>query len=378
MIRRRAVLCLAAISSATILFTGACGTKAPPPISSVPVSTDTATVTLEPIVLHDVIIHQSQPVRLGPLESFHVASEITSRIASLPVEVGEFVGKDQPVVILEPLPSRRDGIALAADRLRQAARSHEAAGLMISRVEAAYEDGLVSRQYYEDALNRYQTTLDEKDAAQTALDNINSTLAEYALVAPFAGIITSRSASAHEVARAGATLLIISPVNPLRADAVVPAQLAEALREGDLVDVAARGETLPAFVLTISPFLDSGAENRHVALSVPNPGNFVPFGAEGIARFPIHSRRRVPAVPLDRIRRDEKGDSYLLTMNQETNQAERRDISTGLSAGGWVEIVSGAVAGDMIISSSSRSIVPGDHVSLELELIEEASDTPTQ
>lgn len=73
----------------------------------------------------------------------------------------------------------------------------------------------------------------------------------------------------------------------------------------------------------------------------------------------VEQKENVPVIPVDFIMKDADGE-YVYVKN-ESDELERRDITTGLTDGTNAEVVSGLVAGEQIWSLSSERVAGKNH-----------------
>jgi multidrug efflux pump subunit AcrA (membrane-fusion protein) len=90
--------------------------------------------------------------------------------------------------------------------------------------------------------------------------------------------------------------------------------------------------------------------------TVDNSSGLLYPGAFVSVRFSIGDEdRRVLAVPLEAVFKDEHGDQALFVELQK-GSFEIREIETGVAAGGWVEITAGVSAGERIVTTGSFAV----------------------
>lgn len=162
------------------------------------------------------------------------------------------------------------------------------------------------------------------------------------ILAPFAGVVSARSARPGRFVSAGDTLFRVTETGPLLARVRVPEGSIATVNAGDRVVVAGiTGATASAVVVQAAPAIDAASGTREVVLRVANGTPFLP-GASVTVRLG-DQRRHVVTVPRDAV----APEGYVLVI--ENDRTSMRPVTVGADVGGGrVEIVSGLAAGERV------------------------------
>ena len=162
------------------------------------------------------------------------------------------------------------------------------------------------------------------------------------ITAPFAGVVTSRSARPRRLVGPGDTLFRVTAMNPLLARVRVPETAVPGIRPGSTAEVASvTGLTAKGKVVRASPAIDPASGTREVVLEVASGSGLAP-GASVSVRLG-RERRRVVVVPRDAIGED----GFALVW--ENGHTALRAVTLGADvSGGRVEVVSGVAAGERL------------------------------
>ncbi len=156
-----------------------------------------------------------------------------------------------------------------------------------------------------------------------------------------------RKASAGEYLAAGAPVVTIVRVNPLRFRAEVPERDAASVRAGQQVRVSVEGaqQSYAGRVVRLSPSITEQNRMLVVEADVPNDGSLRPgsFARGDIVTSEATSAVTVPSSAVVNFAGIEK---VILVQN---GKALEKQITTGRRVGDMTEVVSGVNVGDTVV-----------------------------
>jgi len=163
------------------------------------------------------------------------------------------------------------------------------------------------------------------------------------IVAPFAGVITSRLARPGRYVSVGDTLFRVTEPAPLFARVRVPEATGRTLRVGDSASVSSgAGSDFPARVVHAAPFIDAPSGTRELVVRVTNPSSALLAGSTVSVRLGKEPRRVVSA-PREAV----AADGYAIVVDN--GHSTLRPVTVGRDVGGGrVEILSGLSAGERL------------------------------
>jgi RND family efflux transporter MFP subunit len=325
----------------------------------------------------------------GTLAAFDQSTasvKVAGRLNTISVDLGSVVRRGQVIAQLEPndyklrvqqseaaLGQARARLGLSPDgtddkvsveqtgTVRQAKAQLEEARLSRERAVRLVEQGIVAKAdfdsadaTYKVAQSRYQDALEEIRNRQAVLAQRRSELAlarqqltDTTVHAPIDGIVQLKRASVGEYLAAGAPLVDIVRMNPLRLQAQVPERDAAAVRFGQNVRVSVDGDTriYVGQIRRLSPVIAQESRMLMVEADVQNDGNLRP-GSFAKAEIVTNDAKMAVTVPNNAIVTFAGIEKVIVIQN---GKALEKPITTGRRSGEWTEILAGVNIGDQVI-----------------------------
>jgi RND family efflux transporter MFP subunit len=312
--------------------------------------------------------------------------KVPGRVRALTVDLGSVVRKGQAVAQVEPqdyqlrvqqteaaLQQARARLGLAPDgaddrveaeqtgTVRQARALMDEARTSRERMETLVRQGVVSRAEFDAADARYKVTVSQYQDAVEEIRNrqallaqrraelalARQQLADTTVVAPFDGMVQARRASVGEYLAAGAPVVEIVRVNPLRFRAEVPERDAASVRMGQQVRVTVEGTTAvyTGRIVRLSPTITEQNRMLVVEAEVANNGALRP-GAFARADIITSDTSKAVTVPTNAVVTFAGIEKVIVVQN---GKALEKPITTGRRGPDWTEVVAGVNVGDAVV-----------------------------
>jgi RND family efflux transporter MFP subunit len=204
------------------------------------------------------------------------------------------------------------------------------------------------------ALTKYEAALDEAHTRLAALAQRRAELAiaekqfeDTNLRAPFDGAIQQRVAGLGEFLQTGTPVLTLVRTDPLRLRVEVPEREAASVRTGQPVRLRVEGESnlVRGALARVSPAIVEQSRMLIAEADIRNDGSLRP----GLfVRAEIVTRERDPglAIPAGALIVFAGIEKVVLARD---GMASERTVVTGRRGSGWIEIVSGLKAGEIVV-----------------------------
>ncbi len=312
--------------------------------------------------------------------------KVPGRLSSVPVDLGSVVRRGQTVAQVEQqdyrlriqqaeaaLQQARARLGLQPDgsddlvdpektgTVRQARALMDQSLSVRTRTATLVEQGVVSRAEFESsdaaykvAVSRYQDAVEEIRNRQALLSQrrtelalAKQALADTVVVAPFDGLVQERRASVGEYLGAGAAVVTVVRVNPLRFRGEVPERDAASVRAGQQVRVTVEGDSglYAGRIVRLSPSINQQSRVLVVEAEIANNGSLRPGG---FARADIVTDDSGVAVtvPSNAVVTF-AGIEKVITV--EGGKAREKPVTTGRRLDQWTEVIAGVAVGEAVV-----------------------------
>jgi cobalt-zinc-cadmium efflux system membrane fusion protein len=331
------------------------------------------TWTVQPVDLEHLLVLNAT-VEHDENRLLQVAANVQGRVAAIPVDLGEKVGRGDPLLVLEsvPLGRAREEFLREMAALRVAGRAYErakalVAGQAISQGEFQAREGeylakKAAAQAAERALHLYGQDDEEiarlREAAESDGSLPSGDPPRLTLRAPFAGRVIDRKVTPGALVEALQPLLTLADLSSVWVFLQAYEKDLALLSEG--LPVTIRGEAYPqdAFqgrVDFLGSVVDEATRTVRLRATVANhderlrPGMFVKAHVD--VPKPDAEAKLILAVPQSAIQTLEGRSTLFVEL--EPGVFARRFVETGHSFEGFTEVLAGVKNGDVVVTEGS-------------------------
>ena len=344
-------------------------------------------VQLEPVVLQELEQQIEISGTLAADAQISLSTKVPGRLANVLVDLSSPVQQGQVVAQIEATDYengvRQAEAALAQVRarlglwgksatsrvdveatagVRQAQATLEEARANAQRLDALAAQGLTPESELTTshaALARAEASLEtarqevqlrqaELAQRESELAIARQSLADTLIRSPIDGFVQTRWVNRGEYLIAGARVVEVVRIDPLRLRVALPERDAQLVAQGQAVTVALDG-ALPAataqgVVARVAPGFDADSRSLLIEADIPNPGSLRP-GHFVRARIQV-GVRKVPTVSRSALVSFAGLDKVLLVKE---GKAVEAPVTLGESAGDRVEVLSGLLPGQLVV-----------------------------
>lgn len=323
---------------------------------------------------------------LAAYDQAEIGSKVAGRLQAVPVDLGTVVRRGQLVARLDPrdyelrvqqsvaaLQQTRARLGLplegASDRVdpeqtgtvKSARAVLEEAKVTRDRAATLVQQGIIARAEYDSASaslrvaeSRYQDAVEEIRNREALVSQRRSEvalarqqLADTAVYAPFDGTVEEKLGSVGEYVAAGAPLVRLVKMNPLRFRAEVPEREAASVRAGQNLRVTVEGSPrdYQGRVVRLSPTIKEQNRILVVEADISNDGLLRP-GSFARAEIVTSDADMAVTVPTSAVVTFAGIEKVIVVDN---GKALEKPITTGRRVSDWTEVVSGVNVGESVV-----------------------------
>ena len=325
----------------------------------------TGSVTIlgpESVVVLDSVTLKSGPAISGTLTAereARVRAQVAGTVTATYLEQGQRVTQGAVLARIDD-QAVRDAYFSARSQVRSAQLAQEVAKRNLERSETLARAGAIADRDLETATWNATNADAQLADAKARLASAEQELQYTTVRAPFAGVVSERSASAGDVVQTGGALYTIIDPASLRFDGTVPAEQVGQLERGASVEFAVSGYPGKVFngkLDRINPTADPATRQVRVYVSVPNPDQRLVAGLYAEGRVGTAVRRAVVA-PASAV--DQRGVTpTVLRIRQ--GRVEQVTVQLGArdEADDRIELRAGVAAGDTLLLGNAAGVLPG-------------------
>jgi RND family efflux transporter MFP subunit len=306
------------------------------------------------------------PATLQALDSAPIYARTSGYVRKWFVDIGQPVRAGQVLAVLDAPEVDQQLVAAQADL--QTARANQAlAASTATRWQNMLAKDAVSKQETDEKVGDLAAKVAVTHAAAANVSRLRYTQGFERLVAPFSGVVTTRSTDIGALVTAGTAqstpLFTVADISRMRIFVRVPQSFSAQVNPGMHVGLTLPeypGRTFDATLTRTAGAVDPSSGTVLVELQAPNGDHALKPGAYAQASFPLSNGGTSVSIP----------SSALITSNSGTQvavvgrdgRALLKKVTIGRDLGSTVEISAGLAAGDRVIDSPPDSLQSGDQV----------------
>lgn len=288
-----------------------------------------------------------------PTKAATVSAQTSGRIIKLNYDINDLVTKGAPLL---EITNKEQGAQLAAAEADYAKASavNVEAQQQLSRYEALFPKGAISKGEMDEALANAKATQQAVSAAKARITQASESLKYTIVSAPFAGIVTQRHVEEGETVSPGQALYSGYSLNQMRAVTQVPQRYIDALRQlPNFKLTLANGKQIASDELTLFTFVDPNSHSYKVRINLPDNIDGVIPGSLIKAQFISGSRSAIFIPESSLITMSELSAVYI----QQNDKWVLNQVRTGLHDDGNVEILAGLSDGDLVAKDAYHALL---------------------
>ncbi len=297
-----------------------------------------------------------------------IRSKVASRIAEIPVELGDVVQQGQKLVVLDST-LQRSALRDAQEQLASARAELNLSKDKLQRLEDLFRREYVTSDELEKAMAEKLHGEQAVSAAAAKLVQTDEDLRATAVYAPGSGVITERRTHPGTIAQPYSDLMTLSVIDPVLVEVSLSEEKTRSIflgQDADMLFYAFPGRRFTGTVAVIKPVVDEKTRTLSVLVRVANPDLSLKPGMRGVVNLK-HTQEalRVPGIAMLSAR----DRQALVFVVDKENIAHLRPIKVGEGAGGYVEVKDGLTAGERVVVVGQAALHDKDKIQIGGEYV---------
>ncbi|GAB5538651.1 MAG: efflux RND transporter periplasmic adaptor subunit [Salibacteraceae bacterium] len=275
--------------------------------------------------------------------------EVAGRITSIPVSEGDKVSKGQTLMTLDN--------RVVSNQISEIKSRLNLAKTVFEKQKTLWDQEIGSEIQYLEAKNNYESL-------QRNLETVQAQQSMYVVSAPFSGIVDEIIPKVGEMANPAMPAFRLINMDDVYVKADVTERYLDKIKAGDSVRVffpSLNHETMTT-IKRLGNFINPNNRTFKIKMELPNEERKLrPNLLAEISVRDYHVKGAV-TIPTDLVQLTPTGQEFVYTI--EEGIAKKKEITTGVSHDGMIEISSGLTGSEVLINKGARSIKDGDQVEI--------------
>ena len=301
---------------------------------------------------------------LRPIEVANVRARLEGDILTVHAREGQRVRRGELLAVFEA--GDQTSLARSAEADVAAARTElSTAQWNLDQSRELFREGAIPKRDVKNAEQQVAAARARLAAADARLRATATEVRDTRVVAPFDGIVETRSVAPGEHVARGAQLFTVVRTDVLELAAAVPARSAGDLQPGQTVHFTADGRRFDGRIARVSPTISPQSRAITVFVQVPNANGALRGGTFASGRVISREARAALVVPTAAIRQAANtGAPFVWRIQGGT--LERAEVALGLvdEAAGVAEVQQGLAENDQVVVGNVGLL--GDGMSVQI------------
>ena len=328
--------------------------QATPTVSLVTAKADSAPATL------------TLPAQLQAFESAGIHSRVSGYLKTWRVDIGATVKKGQVLAEVDT-PDLDQQLAQARADLATARANQALSQSTEARWKNLLAKDAVSQQEYDEKAGDLAAKTSVVKAQEANVSRLVATEAFKRIVAPFDGVVTSRTADIGQLISAGnaaeAPLFTVAQIDRLRVYLQAPQSYVAQIHPGMTAKLTAPErptETFTATVVTDAQSISPQTGSLLVQMQIDNRARKLRAGGYVQATLSLPATKQVARIPSSALINDQRGAH--VAMVGPDGKVVMRPVTVARDLGQTIDIASGVLPGEKVIDSPPDDLGAGDLV----------------
>ncbi len=198
--------------------------------------------------------------------------------------------------------------------------------------------------------------------AQQKLHSRN--LEETKLYSPFDGVLLKKLCETGEITGVGIPLFVVSDIRKIKVNAYIPENELHNISIGQSasVTVSSLNKVFEGRITEIGSAADPASKAFSIRINIDNPELLIRPGMIAEVNIGSGENKKVLVIPVAALMHDFNDQSYVFVVDSSVNKAFKRNVSPGQLMNDRIEITSGLVENELVITGGQQNLAEGSQV----------------
>lgn len=292
--------------------------------------------------------------------SANLSTRMMGHVDKVHVKVGQKVKKGQQLISINNADlsakqaQARAGISEAQAAFNNAEKDY-------NRFQSLFDDNSATHKEIDDMSAHYEMAKARLEGAKEMMNEVNSQFSYVNIVAPFDGVITSRTIETGDMANPGMPLISMEGEGSYEVMASVPESEIAKIKSGADVKVLVRSlqTEVSGKVTEVSSSARNTGGQYLVKITLDESDQNILSGMYATVQFPIESTKEATTILIPKSALVHRGELTGIYTVSQSNTAILRWLRLGRTYGDKVEVLSGLSADEVYVISAESKITNG-------------------
>lgn len=305
-------------------------------------SPSTAGASMPPAIVNAVTAKQDAwhiPIQsTGTINTFKGAmlkAQVQGQVTAIYFDSGTMVKAGDKLIQIYP--------DIVEAQLQKAQAQLQLSAVTYQRYANLYKKNVVAQQDLDNAYSTWQQNIAD-------VQNIQATLRQYNVTAPFDGMAGLRQVSVGQYLTVGNPIVDLEQIDPIRVDFSIPDIYVDDIAVGQKLSIVSSADQTKSFdgqVTAINSAVDVSTRSISLWGSVPNSSHTLLPGSYAVVTLYSLKTHPVVTIPQTALSYDSTGGAvYKIT----DGVARKTAVGIGMRQGNDIAITSGLAVGDVVVS----------------------------
>lgn len=298
--------------------------------------------------------------KAAPYKEVSVVPTVPGKVIDYNYDVGDAVGQGAVLFTVDTTDLQNNMRSLEAS-YNAGKLGRDNAKNTYDNNKLLFDEGIISKQEFDQIKYAYESAEAQLESIQVQMDNLKKNISDCSVTSPMTGVIATRGVERGGFASQAAPAYTVMDLSTIKVEVGVSEQVLNTIKVGDQVSVlmtAVSPQPLYGTVSTISPA--AGQTGMYtVKIEMNNADGKIKAGMMAEVSFTMESSNDTIVLPRNAVI-EKDGETYVYVV--EGGIAKKVAVELGIEADDTIEITSGLVDGDAVVTKGQTYISDGEEV----------------